>query len=126
MDSTSRASAPAIAFNMSAASRTVRDNGPLCERADHKSGLGQYGTSPNVALKPKTPHSAAGMRTEPAPSEPCAIGPIPAATAAAAPPLEPPGVRSSCHGLRVGGPSRLSQESLWPKCGVLVLPKMIA
>ena len=50
-------------------------------------------TSPNDGFKPKTPHSAAGIRIEPAPSEPCATGPIPAATAAAAPPLEPPGVR---------------------------------
>ena len=31
------------------------------------------------------------MRSEPPPSPPCVIGTIPAATAAAAPPLEPPG-----------------------------------
>ena len=38
-------------------------------------------------------HHAAGMRTDPAPSEPTAAGTSPAATAAAEPPLEPPGVR---------------------------------
>jgi hypothetical protein len=32
------------------------------------------------------PQSAAGMRIEPAPSDPCATGPSPAATAAPAPP----------------------------------------
>ena len=36
-----------------------------------------------------------GSAIEPPPSLPCAIGTIPAATAAAEPPLEPPGVRSS-------------------------------
>ena len=41
------------------------------------------------------------MRIEPSPSLPCAIGTSPAATAAAAPPDEPPGVRSVRHGLRV-------------------------
>src|SRR3977135_1373719 len=105
-----------------AASRTVRDSGPLCERAAQKSWLGQYGTRPKDGLKPKTPHRAAGMRIEPAPSEPCATGPIPAATPAAAPPLEPPGVQSSFHGLQVAGMSRLSLMLLWPKLGVFVLP----
>ena len=40
------------------------------------------------------------MRIEPPPSEPCAAGASPAATAAAAPPLEPPGVRERSQGLR--------------------------
>ena len=42
------------------------------------------------------------MRIEPPPSLPWASGTMPAATAAAAPPEEPPGVRSVSHGLRVG------------------------
>jgi hypothetical protein len=41
------------------------------------------------------------MRVDPAPSLPSPMGPMPAATAAAAPPLDPPGVRSGFHGLRV-------------------------
>lgn len=41
------------------------------------------------------------MRIEPAASVPCAIGTIPAATAAPAPPLEPPALRPRSHGLRV-------------------------
>ena len=40
---------------------------------------------------PTTPHSAAGWRIEPPVSEPSASGAKPAATAAALPPLEPPG-----------------------------------
>src|SRR5437660_10890024 len=112
-----------MAPSSSAASRTVRVIGPACERLFHRSAAFQYGTRPNDGFKPNTPHSAAGIRIEPAPSDPCASGPIPAATAAAAPPLEPPAVRSRFHGLRVAGPSRLSDMSLWPKWGVFVLPK---
>lgn len=41
------------------------------------------------------------MRIEPPPSEPSASGARPAATAAALPPLLPPGVRARFHGLRV-------------------------
>ena len=41
------------------------------------------------------------MRIEPPPSLAWAIGNIPAATADAAPPLEPPGERAGSHGLRL-------------------------
>ena len=50
---------------------------------------------------PTSPQHAAGMRTLPMPSLPWATGTIPAATAAADPPLEPPGVRARSQGLRV-------------------------
>jgi hypothetical protein len=45
------------------------------------------------------PQKLAGMRIEPAPSEPTANGSRPAATAAPLPALEPPAVRSAFHGL---------------------------
>ncbi len=45
------------------------------------------------------------MRTEPAPSEPTAAGTMPAATAEAEPPLEPPGVWSKAPGV-AGGAKR--------------------
>jgi hypothetical protein len=48
----------------------------------------------------------AGSRTEPPPSLAVAIGTTPPAIAADEPPLEPPGVRSRSHGLRVGPKSR--------------------
>ncbi len=50
---------------------------------------------------PTMPHMAAGWRMEPPVSEPNASGTMRAATAAAEPPLEPPGVRSSAHGFLV-------------------------
>jgi hypothetical protein len=48
------------------------------------------------------PHSAAGWRMEPPVSVPIAQGALPAATAAAEPPDEPPGTRVVSHGLSVG------------------------
>ena len=47
------------------------------------------------------PQNEAGMRIEPPASVPTASGQIPAKSAAALPPLLPPGVRSRFHGLRV-------------------------
>ena len=52
-------------------------------------------------LRPNSPQQPAGMRIEPPPSEASAPPTRPAATAAAEPPLEPPGVRLRSHGLRV-------------------------
>src|SRR5712664_2671171 len=62
------------------------------------------------------------MRIEPPPSVPTASGPRPAATAAPAPPLEPPGVSEGFHGLRVMPKRGLSVTPLWPNSGVDVLP----
>ena len=57
---------------------------------------------------PNSPQTLAGMRIEPPPSLPCANGTSPAATAAAAPPLEPPADRSRSHGVRAGGATSVS------------------
>ena len=64
------------------------------------------------------------MRIEPPPSLPWAIGTMPAATAAAEPPLDPPGVRSSAQGLRVGPKRRDSVVGRMPISGNVVLPTM--
>ena len=56
---------------------------------------------PNVGFIPGRPEYDDGMRIEPPPSLPVHAGNSPAATAAADPPDEPPGVRSGFHGLRV-------------------------
>lgn len=61
-------------------------------------------TRPRLGLIPTSPQQAAGMRTEPPPSEPWARGTTPLATAAPAPPLEPPAVRRGSQGLRAGAP----------------------
>ena len=60
------------------------------------------GIAPKLGLKPTTPQKAAGRITEPAVWVPTASGTCPAATAAAEPDDEPPGVRPGAAGLRVG------------------------
>ena len=72
------------------------------------------------------PQKLAGMRMEPPPSPPVASGHRQAARAAAAPPLEPPGVRSVFQGLRPGSPNRFPHAPTRPNSGKLVLPSMMA
>ena len=62
------------------------------------------------------------MRIEPPPSLPWAIGTRPAATAAAAPPDEPPGVRERSQGLRVAPVWRGSVVGRIPNSGMFVIP----
>ena len=57
---------------------------------------------------PNSPHTLDGMRMDPPPSLPWAAGASRAATAAAAPPLEPPADRVRSHGVRAGGPISVS------------------
>ena len=59
---------------------------------------------------------------DPPPSDPSASGTMRAATAAPAPPLEPPGVTSGFQGLIVGPYSRGSVPMHQPSSGVLVRP----
>ncbi len=59
------------------------------------------GINPCEGLKPYTPQNAAGLITEPLVCVPSASGTMPAATAAAEPLEEPPGVCSGLCGLRV-------------------------
>ncbi len=108
-----------------AASRTVRVIGPMWDSSS-TALAGYCGTRPNDGLMPKMPLKQEGMRIDPAPSEPWAIGPSPAATAAAAPPEEPPGVRPWRHGLWVVPLTRLLVSPFQPNSGVLVLPSSTA
>src|SRR5262245_12928759 len=85
---------------------------------------GPCGLRPRVGFSPNTPQQDAGIRIEPPPSEACAAGTSPAATAAADPPLEPPAEYAGCHGLRVAPNSRGSVVMVRPSSGVLVLPKI--
>ena len=57
--------------------------------------------SPKVGFSPTTPQKAAGRMIEPPVCVPTASGTIPAATAAAEPWDEPPGVWPGSCGLRV-------------------------
>src|SRR5262245_66687561 len=60
---------------------------------------------PNVGLRPTSPQYEAGRTLEPIVWVPNASGIIRAATAAAEPLDEPPGVQTRFHGLRVGAGS---------------------
>src|SRR6266511_2093206 len=75
---------------------------------------------------PNTPVNAAGMRIEPAPSVPICSQPRLSKAAAAAPPEEPPGVRSRFHGLRVTPVSGEWHAPIQPYSGRVVLPRITA
>src|ERR1019366_9544470 len=62
------------------------------------------------------------MRIDPPPSVPSASGTIPAATAAALPPDDPPGDNAVFHGLRLIPVCGLSVTAFQPISGVVVLP----
>jgi hypothetical protein len=85
---------------------------------------GPVGVRPRVGLRPNSPQHDAGILIEPPPSPPPAIGTMPAAIAAADPPLEPPGVRDSSQGFRHGPHSFDSVTGRRPHSGRFVLPKI--
>src|SRR6056297_3892878 len=80
---------------------------------------------PWVGLRPTSPVQEAGMRIEPPPSLAWAIGTMPDATAADAPPDDPPGVRPRSHGLRVGPYASGSVTGRLPSSGLFVRPSTI-
>ena len=63
---------------------------------------------------------------EPPVSDPRAAGAIPAATAAAEPPDEPPGTRSRAQGLRVGRKALFSVDDPIANSSMFVLPSTTA
>ena len=104
-------------------SRTERET-HSCSLSIDRSGdcSGPLDTRPRDGLRPTRPQQLAGMRIEPPPSDAWATGTMPLATAAAAPPLEPPDVRSTLHGLRVGPYASGSVVGTSPNSGVFVRP----
>ena len=94
-------SGPASTESSSARSSTVRAIGPPTDVVSHRLPVGQVGTRPSDGRRPTTPQNDAGLRSEPPMSEPSASGTMPAARAAAAPPLLPPALRDGSCGLRV-------------------------
>src|SRR5437879_9225614 len=86
--------------------------------------MGHIGTRPYDGFSPYTPQNDDGMRIDPAPSEPWASGPRPAAAAAAAPALEPPVVIAVFQGLRVMPARGLSPSAFQPNSGLVVLPSI--
>src|SRR5699024_12069081 len=80
---------------------------------------------PLVGFNPNRLVKDAGIRIDPPPSLAPATGTIPEATAAAAPPLEPPGEKFLCHGLRVAPCRAGSVIFLRANSGVFVYPVKI-
>src|SRR4051795_8704925 len=86
---------------------------------------GPSGLRARLGFRPNTPEADAGIRIEPPPSLACATGKMRAATAAPAPPDEPPEEWSRFHGFRVGPNSRGSVVGIRPNSGLALLPKMV-
>ena len=84
-----------------AASRTSFASGPTWSSDDAKAVRPYRDTRPYVGFSPTHPQNEAGWRIEPPVSEPSDAMARSAATAAAEPPLEPPGTWSRFQGLRV-------------------------
>ena len=81
---------------------------------------------PAVPFMPNRPLKPAGMRIEPPPSPPVAIGTRPPATAAAEPADDPPVVRVLSHGLRVTPCSFVTLTLSPPNSDAVVWPKRLA
>ena len=99
---------PVITSSSSAASATVRASGPSVVSPIRSGMSGAFEIRPRDGLIPNRPHTLDGILMDPPPSLPCAAGASPAATAAAAPPLDPPADRLRSHGVRAGGPISVS------------------
>src|SRR5208337_3394691 len=118
-------SPPERTSSAAAVSRTLREITPSLDAPNQTSpAAGPSDARPREGFSPNRPQQAAGIRIDPPPSLPAAIGTIPAATAAAVPPLEPPGVRSKSQGLFVRPQRAGSVTAFNANSGRLVLPKM--
>ena len=73
-------------------------------------------------MSPTTPQQAAGCRIDPPVSEPSAATQSSAATAAAEPPLDPPGIAARLQGFRVGPKADVSVEEPIANSSMFVLP----
>src|ERR1700688_1430454 len=85
---------------------------------------GPSGLRARVGFNPNTPDAEAGIRIEPPPSLACATGTRRAATAAPAPPEEPPEECARFHGFRVGPNNRDSVVGSNPNSGLELFPKI--
>ena len=94
-------SVPCQASQITAWSSAVRVKNPATSSVGANAITPDKGYAWRVGLRPTTPQAAAGWRIEPPVSVPVAAGARPAATAAAEPPEDPPGVRPSFQGLCV-------------------------
>src|SRR5580692_11033112 len=113
-----------LASRIAALSRTERVSACNTVSPPQPSPPGAMETRPRDGLKPNNPQHDAGMRIEPPPSLACAAGTIPAATADADPPDEPPQVNPRFHGLSVAPQRSGSVMPTSPNSGVFAFPKI--
>src|SRR5215475_2871628 len=119
-------SGPEIASIMAALSRTLMlTTWPQEKPPQPSPRSGPTGLRARVGFRPNTPHAEAGIRIEPPPSLACATGRIRAATAAPAPPDDPPEECVRFQGLRVGPCRRGSVVGIRPYSGLALLLKMV-
>src|SRR3954467_9534954 len=118
-------SCPLITFSKIAASRTSFVNGPIWSSDDANATKPYRDTRPYVGFNPTQPHNAAGCRIDPPVSEPSVAMHSSAATAAAEPPEDPPGIRSKSHGLRVVKKAEFSVELPIANSSMFNRPKTI-
>src|SRR5207237_5945273 len=116
-----------VTANKAALSRTERLTQWSTSRSGNPGGgARRAGTvRPRLGFRPNTPHIEAGMRIDPPASLAWANGTMPAATAAAEPPDEPPVEYARFHGLAVGPNAKGSVLSIDPNSGTLVMPQTI-
>src|SRR5215831_15724988 len=118
-DSGSPGCSPAIASRKRARSSTVRAIGPFADRVRSILATGLWATRPMLGRMPTMPQKLAGLRNDPPRSVPCASQAMPVASAAAAPPDDPPAERALFHGLCVDPNTSLKVLAPAPNSGVL-------
>src|SRR5271155_6146587 len=109
-----------------AASVMLVANGPIRSRDDAKAIRPYLDTRPYVGIMAGMPQYAPGCRMEPPLSVPSKTTDRPAATAAAEPPLEPPGTRSGDAGFRTGPYAEFSFELPMANSSQFVFPRITA
>src|SRR5271170_288579 len=116
---------PQVASRRAALSRTLRVSACAVASPNQRSvPVGPMGIRPREGLRPNRPVQDAGTRIEPPPSDACAIGTMPPATAAAEPPDEPPAESSRFHGLRVSPKAFDSVVNAKPSSGLVDFAKI--
>ncbi len=124
-DCVSAGSWPAVISRLRARSRVEEASGPRWATVPPNTSPARL-TRPHVGLMPKTPQSDEGMRIEPPPSPPKAIGTRPVATATADPVDEPPATRSVACGLRGMARFGLKPRGVIPYSVIGVCPRTMA
>src|SRR5262249_30223933 len=103
---------------------TVRAQGPAWSSDDASATSPYRDTPPYVGFTPTVPVTAARCRIDPPVSVPIASGASYAATAAAEPPPDPPGIRCRSHGLCDGPYAECSVDEPIANSSMFVLPRM--